>query len=424
MNLRIIFNIALISLMLSSCSEKASPPLTGKRINVLHYDALKETKKTTTKISLSPIEHNNSWDISDAGQFTGLANNLALSKNLKFKQIVNLPKSNRNFNSFSSIINNILYQYVDGCLYAYNISSKKTLWMVDAVKNKEKKNIINGSLAYHNKVLYLSSGTREFIAFDSSNGKELWRFSDPNVVRNIPLIHENQIYISNIDNTISCLNLEGKLLWRYDAPIYSLAINRPYLPNIFYKDKIFIITTAGDLIVLNSYDGEEITQVNLATSGIIGDGGLTKGPSVSPLLNGDDLYVLTGEQEMIKIDLSSPAIAWRNSFPNAKSFWISGNTIFLLTSDEQLVAINSKEGEIAWVTQLPENAKKTRFFYGPMLAGSQLIINSNDGEFFIFNPYDGSLIAQHKNHNKSQQMPLVVNNTLYFVNNGSLELWN
>lgn len=418
-------------ILLSSCAEgelfgEKSKPLPGKRMNVLHYDLLKNQSSTTDSISIPDQSDLTSWSSSDVGQFTGLDLNIRLEKDLKLSKRFLLP----NFHSSSQdsavlIIDNIVYSYAKAKLSAFNLSNNKKLWSVQALTGEDKKDVLNGSITYNNGVIYLSSGNRDFIAFSADEGKELWRFKAPNIIRHIALIHGQEIYISSNDNTLSCLSLDGQLLWRYDGTIYSLITSRLYAPYVVYEDKIVTISTAGDLVVLDRYDGSELTQVNLATTSIIGDGNLAKGPVASPVLIGHYVYILTGESDFIKIDLKDPQIVWRKNFAAAKSFWALGNVSYILTENNQLLSIDNLTGKAIWIVDLPnENKNKLSRFHGPILAGDNLIITSASGDFYLFSPKDGSLIKKHKNNQSTNQIPLILNNKAYFIGvNGNISIW-
>ncbi len=427
--MRFISNL-IIFLAISSlvaCTDKKDPPLLGTRLNVLHYDLLKEEKPIKVNVNLPPQISLSVWPASDTTQFTGVPANIQLAKNLKFTQEFN-PKSFNptSLDSASLIAEDIFYSYSKTVLSAYQISTKKELWSVKAVASNEIGDVINGSIAYHQGVIYLASGGRDFVAFNAGSGKELWRFRSPNIVRYIATITNKQIYISSIDNALSCLTLDGKLLWRYGAAIYSLTNDHLYMPNLEYADKVITVTTAGDLVALNRNDGEELTQVNLATTSIIGDGSLAKGPISSPILNGHDLYVLTGENDLIKINLENPEILWSQNFSGAKSYWVAGEITYLITDDNQLLAVENKQGKMIWVIDLPKNPlkKKLDTFYGPILAGDQLIVTAANGAFFLISPYDGKLIASYKNKFPTNQMPIIVNDKVYFISNkGNIAVW-
>ena len=432
-SVKLFIQILLIISLLSSCADgelfgKKTPPLPGTRVNVLHYDLMKNENPNESKnISIPAQTVLSAWVCSDIGQFTELAENISLGNNLKL--VNNFHPKNFNPSSLDSailIVDNILYSYTKSTLAAYDLTKNRNLWSKEAVEGKERNDVLGGSMTYANGVIYLSSGSRDLIAFEADSGKELWRFKAPNVVRHIALINENKIYVNSTDNTLSCLSLDGKLLWRYDGAIYSLITSRFYSPNIVYQDKLITITTAGDLVVLNKHDGQEITQVNLATTSIIGDGSLAKGPIASPELINNHLYILTGENDFIKIDLENPQILWRQNFPSAKAFWVADSTAYLLSDNNQLLAVDNSNGKTIWAIDLPrkQKAKELVQFYGPVLAGDMLILTSYNGEFFTFSPKDGKLISSYKNNFSTNQMPFIVNDKAYFIGtNGSISVW-
>ena len=436
----------LVLFLLSACSEgelfgPKAPPLAGKRLNVLHYDLLRDQTLTKEEIKIPAQVHLGAWENSDVGQFTGVPANIKLGKKLVFQKNININKFGKSLNETDSgtlgnddtvsgasvlIVDDIIYSYNKGVLSAYKISFKKNIWSAKAVIGKEKEDIIGGGITHNGDVIYLSSGGRDFIAFNAYNGKELWRYTSPNVVRYMPTIYNGHIYLSSTDNTISCLDLDGNLIWRYDAPIYSLITSRIYIPNIIYQDKVINITTAGDLIVLSRYDGAQFTEVNLATTAIIGDGSLAKGPIASPNLVGDHLYILTGESDLIKIDLANPQVLWRQNFPDARSIWIAEGVTYMITDDNQLLAIDNNNGKMIWIIDLSKDLHKkdNTEFYGPVLAGDQLIITAKEGDIFFLSPNDGKEISHFKNNSPTNQIPIIVNEKAYFIGrNGNISIW-
>ncbi len=421
----------MLLLLLTSCAEgeffgPKKPPLPGKRLNVLHYDLLKDKTLTKEEIIIPAQKEIGTWEFSDIGQYTGLPSNIKLGKDLVFQYNMNVNNFKGTPGSCITIVEDIIYSYLNGTLSAYKISFKKTIWSVNAVVGKEKDDIIGGSITHSGDVIYLATGTRDLVAYNAYNGKELWRYTSPNVVRYMPLVYNGRIYLSSTDNTLSCLDLDGNLIWRYDAPIYSLITSRIYVPNVIYQDKIINFTTAGDLEVLSRHDGASFSEVGLATTSIIGDGSLAKGPIASPVLIGDYLYVLTGESDLIKIDLANPQILWRENFPGATSIWISDNATYLITEDNQLLAVDNNNGKMVWIVDLVKDLHKkdNTEFYGPILAGDQLIITAKEGDIFFLSPKDGHEISHFKNKAPTNQIPIIINEKAYFIgNNGTISVW-
>lgn len=421
------FIIIVSIFLLTSCADKKSPPLVGTRINVLHYDLLKSQSANKTPITIPAQTNLLEWKTSDTDQFIDLPFNISLAQDLKLSKVFSASKFRPNAGDSSlMIIGDVLYSYTKETLAAYKISTNKNIWSAQVIFGSERNDVLSGSFVYDKGIIYLASGGRDFVAFNAETGKELWRYRAHNVLRYVASIKNNLLYITSIDNTLSCLSLDGKLLWRYDAPAYSLTNNHIYTSNLIYEDKVVTITTAGDLIALNRTTGEELTQVNLATTSIIGDGSLTKGPVYSPLLDKSNLYTLTGEDDLIKIDLAIPEIAWRQNFPGAQSFWLTEDFTYILIASNQLLAIENKKGELLWAVDLPKDLKKKklRTFYGPIMAGNQLIITANNGEFFMYSPYDGKLIASYANNFLTNRMPMIVDNKAYFISTkGKIAVW-
>lgn len=420
-----IYFLLMILSLLSSCSEKKQPPLKGDRVNVLHFDVLKDRKSLDRKVTIPNASLNNSWQSSDDGQINYVSDNLQLAKNLKLLKNNSLSKfSPKAQDSAVIIIDDIIYTYSKGIIAANSLEKNKLLWSVEAIKSGEKNDILNGSMIYEAGVIYLTTGTKDFIVYSAKDGKELWRYTAPNVVRYIPYFYKNMIFINTIDNIIYCLTSDGKLLWRHDAPSYSIAPDNIYSPNLIFNNQVFTLTTAGDLVILNKIDGEELIEVNLANTSIIGDGSLAKGPLSSPHLEDQFLYVLTGESELIKIDLSMPGIAWRQNLPGAISTWVTKQTTFILMDNNQLLALDNKDARIIWSIDLPnKDPKKIENFYGPILAGDNLYLTTAKGDLFSFSAFDGKLVNQYKTV-ETNVAPIVVNGKLYVIGkNGKIGIW-
>lgn len=414
-------------ILLSACSEKKGPALKGERLNVLHYDLLKDISTVKVKVDLPEQISANSWSTSGAEQFFSIPLNIKLSQDLHFVEKIKLKNYSPTYQDSSiAIVDNIAFTYTKALLSAYDLKNKKNLWSIKILTGKEANEVLGGSISYSNGIIYISSGNRDFVAVDAKEGKEIWRFKAHNVIRYIASIHADKIYVTSIDNTLLCLNLSGNLLWRYDAPIYSLTNSHFYVPISYYENKAIGITTAGDLVVLDNNSGEELTQVNLSTTSVIGDGSLYKGPTVSPFINKNDLFILDGADDFIKIDLAAPEISWRKHFPGAKSFWVANQVSYILTNENQLLAIENNEGKVIWIIKLPaqEQKKSQDEFFGPILAGNQIIVTNKNGNFYTFSPIDGKIINSYKQDFTITQMPIVINEKLYFVgSNGKLAVW-
>lgn len=420
--------LALVGIIITGCETK-DPPLEGKRVNVLHYNLIESSNPLREEIKIPAQMNNPSWKYSDVGQYTNLPLNISLSDNIRETENFSASSFSQNMNLADAIViaENMLYSYSKTELSAYSLEDKRFLWTIHPVKADEKSDVLEGAMAFNNNVIYLSTGSKDFVAIDAISGTEKWRSRLPNVVSNIPLVSGNHVYVTSTDNKISCFNAQtGELKWRYNAALYSIINARQYLTSIEYENTLITITTAGDMIILDKNDGREITEVNISTEAVIGDGAIAKGPIASPVLSNKAIYILTGENELIKVDLVNPGIAWRQIFPNARSFWVAGEATYVLTSSNMLVAVNDQKGELLWSTDLPTllpEAKNHKFF-GPILAGNKLLLTESNGYFFSLSPIDGSLKATNKLDFTVDRMPIIVDKKIYFIGyKGKISLW-
>ncbi len=411
---------------ISACSEKQRPPLKGERLNVLKYDILQEKKKTNIKVVLPEQEHNNGWFSSDYHQSKFLSPNIKLAKELQLDKQLKLHR----FNATSSdsamvIVDNIAYTYSNSIASATDLKNSKLLWSVEIIKDDEKKSIIGGSMAFYQDILFIATGTTKLAALSVKDGKQLWIYDAPNVLRYVPLIESNQVFVTTIDNTLLCLNKDGNLLWRYDAPTYSIAPDRLITPSFTFEDKLFTMTTAGDLVVLRKFNGEELMEVNLASASIIGDGNISKAPLNSPYLLKNKLYILTSESEIIKIDLTIPDIVWRQSFPGANSMWVTNKQTFVLMDNNQMAAIDNETSNIIWIVDLPKDPKNKEYLesYGPIVAGDLVYLVNEKGLLSAFSSYDGSLIKTYTSE-PTNIPPIVIDEKLYIIGkNGKINIF-
>ena len=84
--------------------------------------------------------------------------------------------------------------------------------------------------------------------------------------------------------------------------------------------------------------------------------------------------------------------------------------------------LKRKTGQTVWVTELPfysqkrlGRSKKTVQYYGPIIAGNQLIIASSDGYICFYDPKTGEQKNKLKIKSGATTNPIVVNKTLLLI---------
>ena len=98
--------------------------------------------------------------------------------------------------------------------------------------------------------------------------------------------------------------------------------------------------------------------------------------------------------------------------------WIAGNMIYIVTEKGELAAIEKTMGVVTWVTKLNSKlreGKKTRYWTGPVMAGSRLMAASNDGYAVSVDPKTGKILKHVELPAGVNVPPVVAGGTLYFL---------
>ena len=137
---------------------------------------------------------------------------------------------------------------------------------------------------WKNRLLVASSSTDSVTAYDTSNGKPLWRFDTEGPVRFAPVLHESRAYFGSDDGNFYCLNIEdGSLLWKFRAaPSNRKAIGNERLISVWpirggavlKNGKIYFTSGVWPfegtfLYILNAESGEKLDAKQIPPHGIV-----------------------------------------------------------------------------------------------------------------------------------------------------------
>ena len=129
-----------------------------------------------------------------------------------------------------------------------------------------------------------------------------------------------------------------------------------------------------------------------------------------------------GSGKVVSLKIESGERNWTAPFGSNGNFWAAGGSLFFISDTNKLVRLNRKTGQTVWVTELPfysqkrlGRGKKTVRYYGPVIAGNQLIIASSDGYICFYDPKTGEQKNKLQMKSGVTTNPIVANETLYFI---------
>ena len=118
-----------------------------------------------------------------------------------------------------------------------------------------------------------------------------------------------------------------------------------------------------------------------------------------PVVVGQRAYVGNHSGRTVAFDLEDGSRIWTTREGAVGPVWPAGGSLFQVSDLGRLLRLDANTGEVIWAVRLPGYLKDKPgrrsaivAHYGPVLAGGNVIVASNDGLLRLFKPEDGSLV--------------------------------
>jgi len=282
----------------------------------------------------------------------------------------------------------------DGNVSAFDSQTGAKIWRA-SIRPKHTRGLnVGGGISYDGGHLYAATGLSEIICFDAKSGTIRWRQSLGVPARSGPTIAGGHIFVSLIDSSMVGLDGQtGKTLWSHQAsnPLTGvLGLPAPAVAG----STVVAGFGSGDLLTLNTDSGEVLWTDNLGATGT----GLSQLSAIVglPVIDQGRVFVGSLGGIVLSLDLPTGRRLWEKDFATDQTSWVAGDWVFQLSTDQQLAALSADTGQVKWVRQLPpfKNMKKlTRpiYWWGPVLAGSSLVLVSNNKQLATVSPITGDI---------------------------------
>jgi outer membrane protein assembly factor BamB len=375
-----------------------TPPLPGKRIDVMaSSDALDVDPTLTEAVTVPAAVAGLEWPqqggdaahdpgISNLGRSLGQLWTADIGEGTAYRQRIPCPPVVAAGAVFS--------MGADGTVSAFDIHTGDTIWRA-SIRPKHSRSLnVGGGISYADGHIYAATGLGEIIRFDAKTGAIRWRQPLGVPARSGPTVAAGGIFVSLIDSSIVGLDVHtGKTIWSHQASNPETGVLG--LPAPAVSGSVVVAGFgSGDLLALNTLSGEVLWTDNLGATST----GLSELSAIVglPVIDQGRVYVGSLGGIVLSLDLPTGRRLWEKDFATDQTTWVAGDWAFQLSTDQQLAAISAVSGQVKWVRQLPafENMKKlTRpiYWWGPILAGSSLVLVSNDKRMAMVSPITGEI---------------------------------
>lgn len=415
---------------LSGCgifSKSRKPPATmGERIAVLDFETEVEAEAELRDVAIEiPTARVNADWTQPGGSASGLSGNLALSASPSRIWSVSIGRGTdktRVLNAAPVIAQNQLFALdTDARLSAFDASSGALQWRETiTAKGEDKRPAFGGGVSVIDGRAITTTGYGLVTAFDTGSGRQLWQSERPTPLRGAPAVDAGRVFVVAEDDQMAALAAEdGAEIWDAHATVEPSAVMGPGAPAVTL-DTVVVGFQSGELFALRVENGRTAWQDQLTRSGRTTALGALAAIVGSPVIERGRVYAVSHAGRMVSIDLASGQRVWEQDFAGVNRLWPAGDWVFAVSADSELVALRRSDGKIRWVTHLQrwQNAKKKKgavSWYGPVLAGGQLILVSSRGEMIFVSPETGSVGRTVKLSSAAHLPPVVANGILYVL---------
>jgi outer membrane protein assembly factor BamB len=430
-----------VVLVLAGCStakqlftEHRNPPLKGERISVLQLqrDLVANPDLKDTPVQLPEAWTNQLWP--QAGGYPNHApGHLALGQDIKRAWRVSIGKggSSRTPLTAAPVVAEGAVFALDakGHVSSFDLKTGQQRWRIKITpKGETGSGALGGGIAYDSGKIFATNGYKHIVALNAPDGAMAWKSTLPSPARAAPTVVEGRIYVLSLDNRLNVLSTaDGSPLWSYSGVSETTNLLGSAAPAAD-ANLVVLPLSSGEIFGLRPETGLVAWEDNL--SAVRRTGSLSSISDIRglPVIDQGVVYAVSFSGRMVALDEVSGSRVWQREIGSSETPWAAGENIFVVTTEQQLTALTRSEGDIRWVSQLPryedDDKDKPIVWSGPVLAGNRLYLVSNKGDMLQANPADGKIIKTEHVGSEANIAPVVANNTLLVLtNDGDLTAW-
>ncbi len=312
-----------------------------------------------------------------------------------------------------------------GSIVRYNNNYKVT-WKKNYYSKAEKKLKPKLNFLVEGQNLIVADNIAKYYSVNVSNGELNWSKHNEYPFNSNIKKYKDKIFIIDYKNTLRCYKItNGSECWNLQTEDSFTISNQKY-SLIILNDNVIFNNSIGDITAVDVETGLIIWQIPTQSSSIINE---TYNFKISKLVSdGNSIFFSNNKNQFYSIDLKTGTINWINKVNSNIKPILVGNLIFTISNEGYLHLIDKKRGNIVRITDLFVNYKdKERKNISPVgfvMGDKNLFLTNSDGKIIIAGIEDGKITKIEKVSGGLVSEPIIFNNNLYVVRNGSIIRFN
>ncbi len=312
-----------------------------------------------------------------------------------------------------------------GSIIRYN-NEKKVLWKNNYYSKAEKKLKPKLNFLLDNETLIVADNIAKYYSININTGKLNWSKNSTYPFNSEIKKHQNKFFVVDYENTLRCYNLNnGSECWNMKTED-SFTISGSKFSLIILKDLVIFNNSIGDITAVDIESGLINWQLPTQSSSIINK---TYKFKMSKLVSdGNSIFFSNNKNEFYSIDAKTGTINWINKIDSNLRPVISDKLLFTVSNNGYLFVIQKDKGNIIRINNLYKHFKKRNrqdiLPIGFVIGNNNLYLTNNNGRMIVIDLEFGKIVKEIKISGKLVSEPLIFNEKLYLIKNGSIIKYN
>ena len=238
--------------------------------------------------------------------------------------------------------------------------------------------------------------------------------------------YKNKFFAIDYKNILRCFNIDdGSECWQMKTED-SFTISGSKFSLIIVNDLVIFNNSIGDVTAVDIDTGLINWQLPTQSSSIINKTYKFKNSQL--VSDGKSIFFSNNKNEFYSIDVKSGTINWMNRINSNLMPILNENLVFTVSNNGYLFIIEKNKGNIIRITNLYKIYKKKKIEdlipIGFAIGKNNLYLTSNDGKMIVVDLELGKVIKEIKISGKLVSAPLIFNEKLFLIKNGSIVRYN
>ena len=374
------------------------------------------------EINLTQIDNNNDVTINrnnnGSQNYKGLLNKEA---SYSFSKLENVNELNFKPAFLSS---GLIFFDKNGTIIRYD--NKKIVWKINHYTKAEKKLRPKLNFAIDNENLLVTDSIAKYYSINISTGELNWSKNNTYPFNSEIKKNKKNFFAIDYKNTLRCYNIiDGSECWNMQTED-SFTISGSKFSLIILDDLVIFNNSIGDITAVDIKSGLINWQLPTQNSKIVNKTYKFKNSKL--VSDGKSIFFSNNKNEFYSIDVKTGTINWINKINSNISPVINENLIFSVSNNGYLFVVQKKNGNIIRITDLYKNYKiKKRQDIIPVrfvIGKNNLYLTNNDGKMMVVDLKLGKIINEIKISGNLVSEPMIFNEKLFLIKNGSIIRYN